>query len=233
MTNFKEVFQNKHVVLPVVHVETGIQTLKNAHIAFKAGADGVFLISMNGMNHYDLLQIQKQTRQEFSTWWIGINYLDLSTISAFKNVDAGVSGLWTDNARIYEWSDKQIEADQINIAREKSGWPGLYFGGVAFKYQYLVKDPALAAKIATKYVDVVTTSGTMTGIAPDIQKIKSMKKAMGDFPLAIASGVSPQNVEQFLDHADCFLVATSLLKPNAEEFDPGKVKDLVEIVQKK
>ena len=59
MTNFKEVFQNKHVVLPVVHVETGIQTLKNAHIAFKAGADGVFLISMNGMNHYDLLQIQK------------------------------------------------------------------------------------------------------------------------------------------------------------------------------
>ncbi len=231
MPNFKEVFSNKHVVLPVIHVETEEQTLNNAQIAHEAGADGVFLISMKGMSHRDLLKMHKTVKKEFATWWIGVNYLDLPTIAVFENVNNQVSGVWADNAHINEWVKKQIYAEQISQARKESDWQGLYFGGVAFKYQEKVNNLKKAAQIAKYYMDVVTTSGSQTGSAPDLRKIEIMKEAAGDSPLAIASGISPENVKSYLKCADCFLVATSLLKPGTENFDPSKVKKLIEIVK--
>lgn len=231
MSNFREVFTNRHVVLPVIHIETPKQTLDNATIAYETGADGVFLISMRRMNHREVLQMHKTVRQYFATWWIGINYLDLPAVSVFDNIDAGVSGVWVDNAEIYEWLEKQVTAEKIKLVREKSNWKGLYFGGIAFKYQPEVNNVGLAAKIATSYMDVVTTSGTKTGSAPDLRKIEIMKNAIGDFPLAIASGISPENIEHYLKVVDCFLVATSLLLPETELFDPKRVKDIVDAVR--
>ena len=72
MGSFHEVFRNRHVVLPVIHVESQSQALRNAEIAHDEGADGVFLISMRGMPHRELLEMQRIAREEFSTWFIGV-----------------------------------------------------------------------------------------------------------------------------------------------------------------
>ena len=82
-----------------------------------------------------------------------------------------------------------------------------------------------------RFMDVVTTSGLSTGSAPDREKISRMKASIRNKPLAIASGISSDNVGNYLDIADCFLVATSLLVPGKEEFDPSRVKALVEAVR--
>lgn len=231
MSNYKEIFPNRHTVLPVIHVETTPQTLRNAEVAYQAGADGTFLISMQGMRHEDLAKIHETVRKEFPTWWLGINYLDLPTIKVFDNLNPSISGVWADNAGINEWVEQQVEAEKIQQAREKSGWDGLYFGGVAFKYQRHVNRLEVVAQLATHFMDVVTTSGLGTGFAPDKEKIFRMKASIGDKPLAIASGISPDNIGNYLDIADCFLVATSLLVPGKEEFDPIRVRDLVQAVR--
>ena len=231
MAYFKEIFPLAHAVLPVVHVETKSQALRNAEIAYLAGADGAFLISMQGMRHQELAKIHEAVKKEFSSWWLGINYLDLPTIKVFENLNPDVSGVWADDARIDEWVEKQIEAEQIQEARKRSGWDGLYFGGVAFKYQRQVKKLEEVAQLAGGFMDVVTTSGSSTGSAPDREKIFRMKASIGDRPLAIASGISPDNVGNYLDIADCFLVATSLLVPGEEEFDPSRVRDLIQAVR--
>jgi hypothetical protein len=134
-----------------------------------------------------------------------------------------IDGLWTDNAFIDEKTDNQFMAEEILTAQKSSGWHGLYFGGVAFKYQRHVDDAGKAAQIAANYMDVVTTSGKGTGISADIEKIKIMKKAVGDFPLAIASGITLYNIEEYLDFADCFLVA-SYITSNKEYLLPKIVK---------
>lgn len=232
-----EIFQNKHVILPVIHVESEAQTLSNARIAYEAGCDGAFLINMQNpntltrMSHENLLNMHQLVKREFATWWVGVNYLDLPAVKIFENVNSFVSGVWTDNAEIYEWLDKQVEAEKIKLAKEKSGWEGLYFGSVAFKYQRDVDNPGLAAKIATSFVDVVTTSGKATGSAPDITKIRLMKESINNFPLAIASGVSPENVKEFLPYTDYFIVSTSLLKIGTENFDKDKIKALIDNVR--
>ncbi len=231
MADFRETFHNPHVVLPVIHVETPNQTMRNAEVAFDSGADGVFLISMQGMDHKRLAEMQEMVRDEYMAWWVGVNYLDLPTVNVFDALSPNVSGVWADNAAISEWVEEQYEAERIKRAREASNWEGLYFGGVAFKYQRGVNNLEKAAQIATRYMDVITTSGKGTGSAPDTEKIARMKGAVGDFPLAIASGISPDNVHNFKDIADCFIVSTSLLVPESEEFDPGRMKDLMQAVR--
>lgn len=227
MTGFYDTFHTGHVVLPVIHVESEAQALRNAETAVQAGADGVFLISMAGAGSARLLQILREVKAAFPDLWLGVNLLGETAADAFALLDENVSGLWTDNAHINELSQAQPVADAIQAAREKSGWKGLYFGGVAFKYQRRVANLTLAAQVATRYMDVVTTSGDGTGFAPDHAKIAAMQAGAGDIPIAIASGVSPENVAGFRDVAHCFLVATSLLKPGTEDFMPSKVVSLV------
>jgi hypothetical protein len=126
--------------------------------------------------------------------------------------------------------DDQTSTDIIRDRRKASGWQGLYFGGVAFKYQRPVHDLARAAGLASKYMDVITTSGPGTGQASSRAKIRAMKEALGDFPLAIASGITPANVHDYLDVADCFLVATGISK-SFTELDSTLVKRLAHAIK--
>ena len=88
-----------------------------------------------------------------------------------------------------------------------------------------------AATKAARYMDVVTTSGPGTGHAASPDKISVMKHALGDHPLAIASGITPENVSDYLDIADCFLVATGIGK-SFEELDAELVNALVQKIRK-
>ena len=56
-----------------------------------------------------------------------------------------------------------------------------------------------------------------------------MKQALGEFPLGIASGITPENVSEYLDIADCFLVATGI-STSFTELDPVRVRALMEFV---
>ncbi len=71
----------------------------------------------------------------------------------------------------------------------------------------------------------MTTSGPGTGEAADIDKIRTMKSALGDHPLAIASGITPENVHEYLPYTDCFLVATGVSDSHTE-LNRAKVRAL-------
>ena len=54
----------------------------------------------------------------------------------------------------------------------------------------------------------------------------TMKRELGDFPLAIASGITPANVKQFLPFVDCLFVATCI-SSSWDELDRVLVRDLM------
>lgn len=226
---FRNVFSERHVILPVIHVGSQEQALRNAKIARDANVDGVFLIN-HGMSSKELLSIHHAVVAEHEDWWVGVNCLDLSPVEVFRRIDDTVAGVWVDNAMIHEKDEVHPEAEQVLDARKKIDWSGLYFGGVAFKYQRPVDDLAQAAMKAARYMDVVTTSGPGTGHAASPEKISVMKQALGDHPLAIASGITPENVADYLDIADCFLVATGIGK-SFDELDAERVNSLVEKIR--
>lgn len=229
MSLFREVFTRQHVVLPVVHVESENQALRNAKIAREFGCDGVFLIN-HGISARRLLEIFTSVYEVYADWWIGVNCLDLRPADTFRAVPRGVAGIWVDNAGIDERTRDQPFAEEVASARTQSEWRGLYFGGVAFKYQRHVEQLTEAAQIAGRYMDVVTTSGPGTGQAAHRDKIATMRRAIGEFPLAIASGITPENVADYLDVADCFLIATGISE-TFSELDSALVQKLVQNVR--
>ena len=218
----------KHVVLPVIHVSNVNQALANATIAKRAGCDGIFLINHNILCN-DLLYIYQAVRNIFPDWWIGLNFLDLAPREVFEVIPESASAIWTDNAMINEQTEHQNEPELIAMARKKSGWKGMYFGGVAFKYQSLVDNVERATELAIRYMDVITTSGRKTGSPPDPEKISRMKKVAGNVPLAIASGISVENVKLYPE-CQFFLVATSISR-NFYNLDPSLTEELINAVK--
>ena len=197
---------------PVVHISTEEQTLRNVEIANKAGADGVFLIN-HGNVQTDLMEVITKVHQEFPDVWLGVNRLGTATEDAFNVLPPYIKGVWADNAHIHSGPGGELSldtAEDIDTNKRRAKFNGLYFGGFAFKYTQQPDNLEDAAKWATWYIDVITTSGAGTGHAADIEKVKAIHEAVEGHPLAIASGITPDNVEEFLPYIDDFLVATGI-----------------------
>jgi predicted TIM-barrel enzyme len=223
LSNF---FKHKKVFIPVVHVETLQQAIRNTEYAQLAGADGVFLIN-HRIDDDELLQIAGtiNIRPQSKDWFVGVNCLGMIDTDVMEAAANRFKGIWVDNA--FPKQDYVNYADKMS--RMVAPYTNLYFGGVAFKYQKPIQNLEEACKVATKFVDVVTTSGPATGQPPNLEKIMEMKGYLGDHPLAIASGIDADNVESFLPYVDCFLVSTSVSK-SFSEFDFDKLIELADKV---
>lgn len=198
--------------------------LFNARIAYENGADGVFLIG-HSIQYDTLIKIYENTRKQFPEKWIGINFLDrqvflLETLKTYSAELQGLNALWVD-------SSPEQKIPRVEV-----------FGGLAFKYQNpnpSDEDLVSQCETVTKYSTVATTSGDETGKPPLLKKIERIKEKIGEFPLAIASGISEENVTSFLPFVDHFLVATSITerdsdRGNQEYFVPEKVRGLANLI---
>ena len=228
-------------VLPVIHVRDAAQACRNAAVAIEAGAQGVFLIN-HDFAREELVPILGEVRARFPSLWLGVNFLAVTGRDAFPVLGrlqaegVEIDAYWADDARIDERvpADLQTEAAEIAAAREESGWPGLYFGGTAFKKQRPVapSDHEAAARTATAWMDAVTTSGVATGEAADRAKIAAFRRGCGDAPLALASGVTPENAADYAPDVDAMLVATGINRPgDFYEIDPARLRRLLAVTR--
>lgn len=226
---YRQVFLKRNTLIIVVHVDNEQQAMRNVRIAQDEGVDGVFLIN-HQISAKRLLKVYARVKQLYPSLWIGLNCLDLSPIETLEILPNNVDGLWFDNPGISEEDHDPVAlVRNFSKSRDEHGQYGICFGGVAFKYQKPTKDPARVAKLVAPFIDVITTSGDGTGIAASFEKIRLMKKSIGDHPLAIASGITPENVRAYMPYADCFLVATGVSDSHSE-LNPTRVRKLVQIV---
>lgn len=238
-TDFHKLFKTPGpVVLPVIHVLDTPRTLRNVEMLLEAGAQGCFLIN-HDFEPDKFLPIIRDTRAAFPSLWMAVNFLAVTGADAFpilgdlQRDGVQVDAYWADDACIDE-DGANVKAKAIAQARDASGWDGLYFGGTAFKKQRHV-DPdryADAAREACAFMDVITTSGVATGQEADLGKIETFRAAIGDRPLALASGISPDNAESYAD-VDCFMVATGINVPgNFYDIDPHRLARLMAITRR-
>ena len=79
-------------------------------------------------------------------------------------------------------------------------------------------------------MDVICTSGPGTGHAADVEKVISLRAGLlgglGDHAMALASGVTPENVRSYLPYVQAFLVGTGIEK-TLGVFDPAKIEALL------
>jgi uncharacterized protein len=179
-------------VWPVIHLAGRELALKNAAIAARCGAAGVFVISMDGRDD-DIDPVAAEIKAEFPDLKVGVNYLTLpASVALIRSMVLGMDATWSDKpgVRSDRITDGAFETAGLLAARPQH----LFFGSVAFKYQPVDTDPGAAATSALQLGMIPTTSGEATGQAPAVAKLRGMRNALGAGPLALASGVTPERL---------------------------------------
>lgn len=216
-------------VWPVIHVNHDMKTsLENAHIAWSQGCEGVFLIQMQGRDEM-LEPIYHHLRSLFPELKVGFNFLSLSGNpgrAMQKSLDLGADATWSDNPGV---RSDGIALGAIQVSALLTEHPEhLFFGSVAFKYQPEDPDPKAAAEVARNLNMIPTTSGVATGQAPSVEKLKGIQDGQ-HHPLALASGVTPENVAELAPYLSHILVSTGITNDfESELFDHELLKQLIE-----
>lgn len=215
-------------VLPVIHHLNAATTRDQVALARNCGADGVFLISHAGRDD-ELLNLVPALREDCGQFWLGVNLLgETSPSSAWRRAfAAGCDGVWLDNAGV-DSLGANVQALQLARSRRRTplGRKRLdVFASVAFKYQAPEPSPAMAALNALTLGFVPTTSGPATGKAPELSKVRAMWDET-DGVLAVASGLTPDNIADFAPYLSHALVATGVSR-DEHHFDPELLRVFV------
>lgn len=222
----------KTQVFPVIHYNTVQQALHNAAIADQCGCPGVFLISMDGRDD-ELDQAIIAVKSRFPNLKVGGNFLSLPPLEALKRcLDLRIDATWTDRPGVTSFGANDAALEVSKLLAEHPGHQ--FFGSVAFKYQAAERFPAQAAVAAANLGMIATTSGAATGEAADVAKLAEMKAALGTQPLALASGVSPDNAHLFMPYVGYFLVSTHIsMSPTSPMLSEDKLRALMAVVNQK
>lgn len=226
-------------VYPVVHINDRERAVEQAELALELGADGVYLIDHKPVDDQLLFDVFSDLDAAKPSSYIGVNLLGLTPLNAMTTVEHAVqsgnlsrtpNGLWADDA-----TRESLPGEAMSYKNSHDVLRNMrYLGGVAFKYTpTFTDDPLLAGEqvaLLRDRVDVVTASGQGTGIPPSRAKMAAMKTAAGG-TLAVASGISHENVGDYVGLVDEALVASSVeTRPYSGIFDRPKLEAFITAV---
>lgn len=219
---------NTKTVIPVIHYLDNSQAMRNAEMVFDAGCDNVMLINMNGPG-LALIPVCEDIKTKYPEKRLGVNFLDTVKPDELPfNIIPYLNMTWTDCQLTYSLqSDYGLAKDIMNLLEERENHQ--LFCAAAFKYQQHEPNPIQAAGKALDFGFIPTTSGSTTGVPADPSFVRTLREGINsESPLAIASGVTPDNAHLFLPYVSHILVSTGISE-SFYEFDKVKLKDLLEV----
>lgn len=214
-------------IIPVIHYADDDQVHRNVVRAVEAGCAGVLLIHMEGRNAL-IPPVARSVKYRWPGLGVGINLLGVEpSDAALISIAHGLDMTWTDEQVTHTDEDPASAHDLRQAMSTRADHT--VFVGVAFKHQRHEPHPGAAALRALEFGFIPTTSGPATGVAADEDKIALLRRDIGpDSPLAIASGISPENVGQFAPHLSHILVATGV-SSSFHELDPDRLQALTSV----
>ncbi len=222
-TQFAAVFPGRRrVLLAVVHTIAGADGVSNAvdqvRVATENGADGVFLIPASHPV-LPMCAVVAAVRDVFPALFVGVNMM---TLDPFDSLPASINAVWTDRGVDFKGTHAIVHSEAAVRFRNTGG---LHFVGWLFKGMHR-SFPVEAVAAADKEVLVHTaaralhalgegvvccTSGAGTGTPLELDRHDLYRAALGDTTVvAVASGVTVDNVHEHIPFVDVFMVGTGI-----------------------
>lgn len=197
-------------------VESAVRDLEST---FEGGGDAAILIN-EWCSLAELENTMAEVRKRYPKVALGVNYLgDESEPYGYRDSfrlakDYNLQVVWTDFTGVDLINEKpRLCLHDVEELRPEQTF---YCSGVHMKYSTL-KDPQKtieqSALQALGWVDGVIVTGPKTGVPCDPETARRARSVIGDYPLGVASGVSPENFHTIAQYIDFCLVASSLQSP--------------------
>ena len=232
---FKQVFPDEHSLIVALHAKDLMHAWEGAKIAIDNWAHGVAVVTHKVSPEYGAF-IATILKEKYPYHKILLNILQREPQKVFEIVKSSwIDGIWADNAMIpgIDRVDEQDDSAKKLLQRQQENDNDIiYFGGLDFKHQRHLspEEYPFAIEQAKKYLDVITTSWASTGISADVEKVRRIKELAGSHPVGLASGVSAENIHEYIKNTDISIVSTKI-SHDYRNLDPKKVAELAKIIQ--
>ena len=104
-------------------------------------------------------------------------------------------------------------------------------GGVRFKYTQHLSGRSLEEdlKLGMARCDAIVVTGEGTGISTDLEKIKTFRNILGDFPLIVGAGMTAETAQEQLAFSDGAIVGSYFKEYGEAEYpvDEARVKEFL------
>lgn len=157
----------------------------------------------------DMCRVLEYIRAARSEIVYGVNCLNVDAMGFELAQGYGASFVQLDSV-VGHVKPRDEESLAAFLGLYRSRYDGYVLGGVRFKYQPLLSERSLDEdlSIARGRCDAVAVTQDATGQETSLEKIRSFRAGLGDFPLIVAAGVTPENARESLKTADGAVVGS-------------------------
>lgn len=235
MRTLKEVFGVNKPIIGMLHM-TGYGAdekmeiaKKEIEIMYRNGVNAVLVENYYG-GAEDVQNALKYLQENYPDKAYGVNML-------------GFPEMAFDMARKYGAKFVQIDSvcghlkpkDDVKYALKLEKLMGdhdiFLLGGVRFKYQSVRSGRSLEEdlKIGSERCDAIVVTGEGTGISTDLEKIKTFRTILGDFPLIVGAGMTADTAQEQLTYSDGAIVGSYFKESGITDnpVDEKRVQDFI------
>lgn len=153
-----------------------------------------------------VLRYLQENRQDVM---YGVNMLEHDQAGFEAAAEYGASFLQLDSVAGHLTPDEDILFGE-QIAKWRTMTNALVLGGVRFKYQPYRSGRSLEEdlNIGMTRCDAIVVTGAGTGMETSMDKIIQFRQIIGDFPLVVGAGMTPENCAERLNIADGAIVGS-------------------------
>ncbi len=238
--NFLSIFPERKPILAMLHLRGESRQEKFEHALLEAGqligggADAVIVENYFG-DYEDMEVVLEAFCREKVDFIYGVNALHNDALGFELAKKYGASFIQLDSVAGH-LPPEQDEAFGQAIAQWRADYNGFVIGGVRFKYQPYLSGRSLEEDltIGMTRCDAIAVTGEGTGKMTPMEKIRDFRRIMGDFPLVVGAGMTPEScVEQF-SVADAAIVGSYFKKGHVDDsyVEPANVRIFMQQVQR-
>ncbi|MDR2008858.1 MAG: hypothetical protein LBQ22_00040 [Bacteroidales bacterium] len=233
-----DVFGKKKIIFAMLHLKGENSTIimertkREIDIYLSNNIDALIVENYFGSED-DVEQVLKYLNSEFPDIMYGVNMLDNDARGFEAAAQFNAKFIQLDSVAGHLTPDDDIAfAEKMNQWRKLT--PAVVLGGVRFKYQPYKSGRTLEEdlKIGINRCDAIVVTGSGTGVETEISKIKEFRSVIGDFPLIVGAGVTPDNCKERLALANGAIIG-SYFKDNYKddgEVDCSHVKKMIDTI---
>lgn len=234
--SFLEMFKSKKPIFGMLHLkgdtdeEVFERAKKEIKDYYENGVDAVIVENYFGDYHH-MVRVLEYLQQNMPDKIYGVNCLDHDTMNFELGMKYGASFIQLDSvAGHLDFRNDETFDAFMKLFRER--YQGCVIGGVRFKYQPYKSGRSLEEdlKIGMTRCDAIVVTEDATGQETSMEKIKKFRGIIGNFPLVIGAGVTPDNCAEQFSVADAAIIGSYFKDTYKDtgDVDPKHVKAMLD-----